>query len=365
MGKKLWIWIKILAAIAIGCVILAMIALGIILQGLRKPSRYSEQYYLEIRTRADEQLFKAMEADLGLRKGDYEIIKTDVNTGTNSSHPITTYQFQAENKIYRAVVDDVDQAVYSDYYSEQFHEVLFSYLIEKIGKIKELESMNYEITSVGFVPEPISIFSSQHVDETIPTWATPERFEEYLEQCEKKPAFSLDVNVSANWYCVTRGLPPDDMLLLMNKATGIHVQSLNLYRFVKWDDTDLTPADQKDEYWYYSNMKPRHDYCENVTIGDDIVVTKLHYDDGEHVVKDSGFTAELDADGVLHVTPGDQKYRIYYRSEGAGVEVRFAEQEDTSTEDFSRRDMVKLDRVPSWWVEDDVPGWKILLEEGK
>ena len=85
----------------------------------------------------------------------------------------------------------------------------------------------------------------------------------------------------------------------------------------------------------------------------------------EHVVKDSGFTAELDADGVLHVTPGDQKYRIYYRSEGAGVEVRFAEQEDTSTEDFSRRDMVKLDRVPSWWVEDDVPGWKILLEEGK
>ncbi len=355
LGKRLRIVIMILVLSAIGIMLLC----------LKRPSDRSEQYYQEIRTRADERLFKAMEADLGLREGDYEIIETYVNTGTNSAHPITAYQFQAEDKIYRAVVDDVDQTVYSDYYSEQFHEVLFSYLIEKIGRIKELESMNYEITSVRFVPEPISIFSSQHVDETIPTWATPERFEEYLEQCEKKPAFSLEVNVSANWYCVTRGLPPDDMLLLMNKATGIRVQSLNLYRFVKWDDTDLTPADQKDEYWYYSDMKPRHDYCENVTIGDDIVVTKLHYDDGEHVVKDSGFTAELDANGVLHVTPGDQKYRIYYRSEEAEVEVCFAEQDDTPTEDFSSRDMMKLDMVPSWWVEDDVPGWKILLEEVK
>ena len=327
------------------------------------PRKLSDQEYQDIRTRADELFSKAMEADLGLHEGDYELIDSDVNAGTNSAQPITTYHFKVGDKTYGAVVDDKGKAVYSDYYAAQFKEALLSYIIKKIGFVPELKDVNYEIRDVGFRPWQVSIFVNAYG--TIPTWVTPQRFEEYLEQCEKE--YLIEVNVTANWYCVEESTPPDDMLLLMDKAAGrVYVETLTLTRYAKEDGTDLTPADRKEAFSYYSDLKPRHVYYENVAIGDNLVVTQTHFvdDANEYDGKTPTFAAWLDEEGHLHVNPGQLTYEIFYKSEGTGVMVRFAEREYAETQDFKSRETSRDERFASWWSAG-VTGWNVVFEETK
>ena len=160
-----------------------------------------------------ELLTQALLEGYGWESNEYLILSVQVTPSTADGFSNGEYRLKKGDTEFTALVDISHKEVFTDYYGEEFGEVLLDYLKRKMESSPSLQDISLQINSVTAYPPIFDWHFSRGRNENvkmIPATVTPEGFEAYLESCEQDG--SLIVDMKTAWYSKEMREMPEDLL---------------------------------------------------------------------------------------------------------------------------------------------------------